>query len=309
MTPLFWIAIACDAVLLVVLLVLTLSGGGHADGGREMVLIFSIIVPAIVVAGGALLFLTSTSPAKRTVALVVVAGPGLLLAATRLRSAAIDYRVRKNAEGSGYFSGGKLKRAGAAIVRRDVAALRAIERPFDVNAKGRRGMTLMELAVTQAWESPAVANGGATSLDVVRTLLALGADPNAGLAIATKLPDVAILGVLLDAGAQPGFSDDGGPVVFEWLGVMPIANLVALLDHRLDPNSADRSGVPLAVAAARHDRWDLVLLLVDRGADASRADRDGMRLADVVASRLESTTTRSPEMKADIARVKARLSP
>ena len=305
MTPLFWTAVVFDAAMLLILLVLTLTGTRHADGGREMTLIFSIIVPAIIVAGGAWLFLTSKTPARRTVGLVIVAGPGLLLAATRVRSATIDYRVRETAEGSGYFASRELKRAATAVVRRDLSALRALEKPVDVNAKGTQGMTLMELAVTRAWESPA--DGMASSLDVVRELLTLGADPNAGVAVATKLPDAAILAALLDAGAQPGFAGDNGPVVFEWLQVMPITNFVALLDHRLDPNITDRSGVPLIIAAGQQDRWDFVVLLMDRGADASRADRQGMRLADVVQSRIESTTPRAPEMKADIARVQARL--
>jgi ankyrin repeat protein len=305
MTSVFWTALACDAVLLVVLLVLTLSGSGPNDGGREMALIFFIIVPAIIVAGGALLFLRSESAALRTVALMVVAGPGLLIAATRLRSATIDYQVRKNAEGSGYFSGRAMKRAGVAVVHRDLPALRALGKTFDANATGTRGMTLMELAVTQAELPPAT--NGTSSLDVVRALLALGADPNAGLALATKLPNDSTLLALLDAGAKPGFATDRGPVVFEWLNVMPVGNLVALLDHRLDPNITDNAGVPLIIAAAQGDRWDVVLLLMDRGADASRGDRQGMRLADVVQSRLESTMTRSPEMKADINRVKERL--
>lgn len=310
MTLLFWIAIALDAILVAVLLVLTLAGEGHDDGGREMTLVFSIILPAIIVAGGALLFSKSKSPATRTVALLIVAGPALLIATTRLRSAVIDYHVRQNAEGSGYFTGRDLQRAGAAVVRRDLAALRALGKNLDVNAKGTRG-TLIELAVTQADESPAAPAGAmpgtATPLDIVRELIARGADPNAGLAIATKLPDGAILTALLDAGATAGFSGDHGPVVFDWLNVMPLANLTALLDHRLDPNLTDASGVPLIIAAGQADRWECVLLLMDRGADASRADRHGTRLADVVRSREESTTARPPEMKADIARVKARL--
>jgi len=310
-TLLFWIAIALDAILVAVLLVLTLAGQGHDDGGREMTLVFSIIVPAIIVAGGALLFSKSKSPATRTVALLIVAGPALLIATTRLRSAVIDYHVRQNADGSGYFVGRDLQRAGAAVVRRDIAALRALGKNVDVNARGARDMTLMELAVTQADESAATAAGAmagtATPLDIVRELIARGADPSAGLAIATKLPDSAILTALLDAGATAGFSGDHGPVVFDWLNVMPLANLTALLDHRLDPNVTDASGVPLIVAAGQADRWECVLLLMDRGADASRADRHGTRLADVVRSREESTTPRPPEMKADIARVKARL--
>jgi hypothetical protein len=48
MIPLFWTALALDAVLLAVLLVLSLAGSGHSDGGREMALLFYIIVPALI---------------------------------------------------------------------------------------------------------------------------------------------------------------------------------------------------------------------------------------------------------------------
>jgi len=309
-TLIFLIAIAVNAVLMMVLLLLTVTGG-HDDGGREMTLVFSIILPAVIVAGGALLFVKAKSPAVRTIALLIVAGPGLLVASARLRGAVVDYHVRQNAEGSGYFTDRDLQRAGAAVVRRDLAALQALGKKIDVNAKGTDGMTLMELAVTQAEASPAASAGAVAGtpspLDIVRELIARGADPNAGLAVATKLRDGAILTALLDAGAKPGFWDDHGPVVFNWLNVMPLANLTALLDRGLDPNLTDAQGAPLVIAAGQADRWECVLLLMDRGADASRADRRGTRLAVVVQSREESTTSRPPEMKADIARVKARL--
>jgi ankyrin repeat protein len=171
-------------------------------------------------------------------------------------------------------------------------------------------MTLMELAVTQAWESAPKDStpSGATPLDVVRELLSLGADPNPGLEIATKTRDVAVISALLAAGAKPDYANDHGPVVFEWIAVTPVANFTALLDHKLDVNVVDRSGTPLVIAAAEHDRWDLVLLLMARGADATRAATNGTHLSDVVQSRVESTTDRPAEMKADIARVKAQLS-
>lgn len=307
MTPLFWIAVALDATLFVVLLVLGLTTKGPSDGGREMALFFYVLVPAVIVGGGVLLFLKSESTVWRLLALIIVAGPGLLLAGTRVRSAAIDYQIRKDAEGSGYFSGRDAKAAGVAVVRRDTTALKAVGKRIDVSTKGTRGMTLMELAVTGAFESPAPANGGATSLDVVRELLALHADPNAGLGIATKLPDSAILTALLDGGAKPSYVDDRGSVVFEWLRMMPLANFTALVDHGLDLNLTTSYGSPLIVEAAQADRWDIVQLLMARGADVSRGDAQGMRLADVVQGRMESTMERSPEMKADIARVKANL--
>jgi hypothetical protein len=306
-TAIFWAVAVLDLALFLALLVLGVTGSGPPDGGRQMSLFFFVIVPAIIVGGAVLLFIKAESSLWRSIALVIVAGPGLLLAGARLRSAMIDYRVRQNAAGSGYFPGRDLKRAAAAVVRRDVAALAALDRSVDVNAKGAGGMTLMELAVTQAFESQTSPTAGPTSLDVVRALLSRGADPNAGLEIATKLPDSAILSALLAAGAKPGFANDHGPVAFAWLNVMPLENFTMLLDHGMDLNLSDASGTPLIIAAAENDRWNFVLLLMDRGADASRVARNGTRLADVVQSRLESTSERPPEMKADIARVQGRL--
>jgi ankyrin repeat protein len=310
MTPLFWIITALDALLFAVLLIAGLAarGGGIADGGREMSLFFFVLVPGIIVGGGVLLFVKSESSVWRAVALVIVAGPGLLLGLTRLRSVMIDYEVQQNANGSGYFSGRDAKAAGRAVVRRDTAALRTAAKGIDVSAAGARGMTLMELAMTRAWEGPPQSNAGASSLDVVRELVALGANPNAGLEIATKVSDAAILEALLDAGAKPDHANDRGPVVFEWLAVMPVANFTALLDHGMSPDIANRNGTPLIIEAGRADRWDLVLLLMARGADAARGDAQGMRLADVVQSRTESTTPRPADMQANIARVKSLLS-
>jgi len=305
MAILFWIALGVDAVLLAILLVLTLSTSGQPEG-QGMAVFFSIIVPAVVVSLGALMFLKSRSPALRTVALLIVAGPGLLVAATRLRSAVIDYHVRRNAAGSGYFSGREQQQAAEAVVRRDPAAIRSIGKFADVNAKGKYDMTLMELAVERAFDVPD-APGSGSSLDVVRALLAIGADPNLGLAGATKLSNGTILSALFDAGAKPGYADDHGPVVFHWLNMMPLANAVALLDHGLDPNTTDASGSPLIIAAAEQDRWNLVLILMDRGVNPPRGDRHATRLADLVQSRIDPPSSRPPEMMADIERVKARL--
>src|SRR5437764_737397 len=122
MTPLFWVFVALDAALLAIVVVLGITSPATSDGGREMSLIFFVIVPAMIVGGAVLLFLRADSLLWRTVALVIVAGPGLVVAGARLRSALIDRQVRENAGGGGYFSGRDLKRAAAAVVRRDVTA-------------------------------------------------------------------------------------------------------------------------------------------------------------------------------------------
>jgi uncharacterized protein len=307
MTPIFWAFVALDAALFLILVVLGFASSGPSDGGREMSLIFFVFLPAIIVGAGVLLFTKAESSGLRLVALLIVAGPGLFIAAARLRSAVIDYQVRQNAAGSGYFSSRALKRAGVAVVRHDAATIAGLDRGIDLNTRGRHGMTLMELAVSQAFIPPSELAPGAAPIDVIRALLSHGADPNAGLEIATKLPDSTVLSLLLDAGAKPGYTDDRGTAALRWLNVMPLANFTALLDRGLDVNLIDEFGTPIIIAAAQDDRWDYVLMLMDRGADASRVARNGTRLADVVQSRVESTTDRPPEMKADIARVKARL--
>src|SRR5438046_1578514 len=138
MTPVFWAFVALDAALLAILVVLGITSPATPDGGREMSLVFFVIVPAMTVGGAVLLFLKAESALWRTMALVIVAGPVLVVAGARLRSALIDRRVRENAAGIGYFSDRILRRAAAAVVRRDVAALAALDRSIDVNRKGRR---------------------------------------------------------------------------------------------------------------------------------------------------------------------------
>jgi hypothetical protein len=307
LTRLFWLALALDATVLAVLLTLTLSSrGGDVDGGRAMAMAFSVVLPAAIVGAGAFLFLSSSSAPVRVTALLIVAAPPLLVGGIRLRSAAIDGQVDRNTRGTGYFSNSAMQAAGDAVVRRDGAALGALKGKIDVNATGHDGMTLMQLAVEHASDPRAAAGAGGSPNDVIRALIDLGADPNAGLEGATKVADSTILKMLLDAGASPS-ANANRPVIFQWLGVIPRKHYILLLDHGVDVNAVDPSGTPLIIETARNDRWDLVLLLMDRGADPLRPDRRGTRLADVVQSRVESTTVRPPEMLADIARVKARL--
>lgn len=302
MTPLFWGVVALDFALFVILVFLGITDTGHSDGGREMSMIFFVIVPAIIIGGAVLLFMKSESTFWRAIALVIVAGPGLFIGGARVRSAMISHQARELGTGRGYFSEPALKRAAEAVVRGDAAAIDALDKSVDLNTVGDRGMTLMELAVSHT--VPDSAAGGSAHLDVVRALLSRGADPNPGLEEATRLSDNAVLRTLLDAGAKPGYATDQGPIVFRWLNVMSLASFTALLDHGLDINHSERYGTSLLVASAEADRWNFVLLLIDRGADMAR---DAERLRELVKSRQESTSDRPADVKTDIARVDARL--
>ena len=306
MTILFWIALVIDAIMMLILLVLGLSDARASDGGREMGLIFSVIIPAVVVAGAALLFLKSESTARRAIALVIVAGPGLFIAGARLRSALIDRQVKKNAQGSGYFSG-KMASAGEAVVKGDLTSLRAMKSSIDVNAHGTRGMTLMQLAVEQVYDPTPRTGGMVAPLAMVRAMLDLGASANDGLAEATRMKDPALLRLLLDAKANPNFTVESQPVVFEWLGVTTIAHLTLLIDHGLNLNIANSSETPLLSVCAQADRWDMVRLLIARGVDVSKADREKRTVYDLIVDRLASPIERTAEVKAELLQLKAQL--
>jgi ankyrin repeat protein len=204
------------------------------------------------------------------------------------------------------IGGGMLLFLRSASTTKRIVALIVVAGPGILLAATRLQSAAIDYRVRR--NSEAEADSNAAALDVIRELVTLGADPNGGLKTATKIRDGRVLQVLLAAGAKPGYSDDRGPVSFEWLGVMPLANFTALLDHGLDLDIVDSSRNPLIMTAARGDRWDFVLLLMARGADPLLGDREGMTLADVVQRRLVSTMERPAEMKADIVRVKAQLS-
>lgn len=307
MNRLFWVLVALDAVLFLILLAATLVQPRSPDGGREMSLIFSVLLPGGVIGVAVLIYLYAGSPGWRWLSLFIVAGPGLLLGGVRVRSAWIDHLVRQNALGRGYFGGSALKRMGAAVVRRDTAALLALAPEVDVNHEGKGGMTLLRLAVDQAFESGGADSSIPSALPVVRTLIGLGARPEQGLEVATKLADPEYLRVLLEAGANPGHRTSEGPVIFAWLGVMPVTNLRVLADHGLDLNLTDRYGAPLLVAAAEQDRWDLIELLLDRGADPGRRDRHGRAVGDVVLDRITSATSYGRPAPPGLERIRARL--
>ncbi len=55
-----------------------------------------------------------------------------------------------------------------------------------------------------------------------------------------------------------------------------------LLDHGADLNAVDRNGCTTLMHAIVHKRFDLAKLLVERGADPKRRNRDGKRAVDLI---------------------------
>ncbi len=154
------------------------------------------------------------------------------------------------------------------------------------------GATLLNFAVMQSWQRP-------ESVEAVRTLLSLGADPNYrdrsrnSFAMANAVHASAlVLRAMLETGGNPNTRDEfGQPIILmNWyLGYyqnQARSRLELLLDRSADVNSAmpeDRSdsGYTLLLYRTKMGLGDSLayadaLLLLERGADPNRAGADGM---------------------------------
>jgi len=186
------------------------------------------------------------------------------------------------------------------IVKNDPDAIRTAAKAVpDLQAPGRYGETLLNFAVMQSWQRP-------ESLEAIRTLLSLGADPsytngnrNSSAMANAGHASAAVLRAMLDAGGNANTRDEfGRPIILmNWyLGYYPEqarSRFDLLLDRGADVNSAmpadgsDSAGYPLLLYRTKMGRDDPrayadALTLLDRGADPNHAAPDGMTFAKIL---------------------------
>ena len=179
------------------------------------------------------------------------------------------------------------------IVKNDPEAIRVAAKAVpDLQAPGRDGATLLNFAVRQSWQRP-------ESVEAVKTLLSLGADPNYtngnrnSFAMANAgHASAPVLRAMLEAGGNANTRDEfGRPIILmNWyLGYyqnQARSRLELLLDHGADVNSAmpadrsDSAGYPLllyrtAMGLDDNLAYADALLLLERGADPNRVGADG----------------------------------
>ena len=180
------------------------------------------------------------------------------------------------------------------IVKNDPEAIRTAAKGVpDLQAAGRDGATLLNFAVRQSWRRP-------ESVEAIRTLLSLGADPNYtnGNRNSFAMADAGhssarVLRSMLEAGGNANTRDGFNQpmILMNWyLGYykdQARSRFELLLDHGADVNSAmpadrsDSAGYPLLLyrtAMGLDDNFAYAdaLLLLQRGADPNRAGTDGM---------------------------------
>jgi hypothetical protein len=200
------------------------------------------------------------------------------------------------------------------IVKNDPEAIGTAAKGVpDLQAPGRDGATLLNFAVRQSWQRP-------ESVEAIRTLLSLGADPNYtngtqnSFAMANAGHSSApVLRSMLEAGGNANSRDEFGRpmILMNWyLGYykdQARSRFELLLDHGADVNStmpADGSafaGYPLLLyrtAMGRDDNlaYEDALLLLQRGADPNLTAVDGMTFGKMLSDHRTSfqQTNKSP---------------
>ncbi len=265
-TKIFWTVVALDGIAAVVLWKL-FESGSHGQG--EGLLVFAYLVVVAVILVTACTFLLLRSDGWRAAAFVLLLLPSAPLVYSTVATSIGRVLQQRQFSGSAYFQGPGLELAQAMANHETGLAKQLIPAAGDLNRPQGQGVTLWQFAVQQADETD-------ESIDLLRALLAAGADPKRDTSPDMLLSATArgprLTQFLLEAGASPNVLDNEHRPVW-WRTMQPGEDDTAtelfrmMLDHGADLSLRAPDGrgpVGQAVAAGY---WYDACLLIERGAD------------------------------------------
>jgi ankyrin repeat protein len=185
--------------------------------------------------------------------------------------------VRRVPPVSEVFADDRLRQAAAAAEAGDVAQIRALGR-VDLDAVQPSGVNLLMYEVAARNET------------AVRALLEAGANPNAltpngasPMLLAGAIEESRWLAMLLDNGGDPNLTNGFGEPLLPLLVLEGNwDNVLLLLDRGAKIDEAGPSGQTATFRLGGLHQFDRVHAMLDRGADPTRADINGVRLHDFI---------------------------
>ena len=277
LTNVVWALVILDGIAAVVLWKLFERGTNGL-----LLLAYLIVLAAIVLTTATFPFLRSEG--LRIAGLIVLLIPSAPLLISSVAASVKTIREQRQFSGSAYFKGPALDLA-QAMVKHDVGLVKQlIPAAGDLNQPHQDGTTLWQFGVLQTYNTE-------ESIDILRALLAAGADPKRDTS-ADTLQHATAMGpeltrFLLAAGANPNVLDDEHRPLW-WRNMGPDGDdkaaelLTLMLDHGADltwrvPHSHGPAG-----HAAAQGYWFAACLLIERGADWKREKLPGGSLPDLL---------------------------
>jgi hypothetical protein len=262
-TKVFWSVVILDGIAAVVLW--KLFRGGMGSG--PVVLAYLVIVAAVAIP--ACIFPLLRSDGFRIAALIFLLLPSVPLVYSSVQDAVSTIQAQRQSSGSAYFQGPALDLA-QALVNHDAALVKqSIPAAGDLNQPHGGGTTLWQFAVLQAYDTE-------DSIDILRALIAAGADPKRDTSDDTLSYATAkgprLTKFLLEAGANPNVLDhEHRP--FWWQTMVQGEDDAStelfkmMLDHGADLTLRAPNGRGPVEQEVSDRHWYAACLLIERGAE------------------------------------------
>ncbi|QHT68251.1 hypothetical protein GXP67_17185 [Rhodocytophaga rosea] len=222
------------------------------------------------------LMMISRHPLVLVVAGLLSCGP--ILIGVSLISSLIDgFKPAKPQEpipAQAYFSSENQIALAKAISSGDTVLIRdMVTKGADVNAIEQGNATPLQFALYQIQINDF---NEATIRESIRTLIALGANPDSGLAEAVKIVSAETIRVFLENGADPNLADEfGDPLLFGAGAYGKPGVLHAFVENGAHINVFNNDGWTPLMRLAYYGNWDSMIYLLEKGADYKHIGPDG----------------------------------